>query len=405
MRLAEPTGGIIAVAMTTCLLTSIAASESYKQKQLRVIERSIVKEREKETTLGKQFRSQERELAELRLQSIELARRTQENEALITQLEQQLYELYNEAKSREKLLSLRRGHLSMTLGALERLSLNPPHSILIRQGTPLTMIRSAILLRTTLPTLTTEAETLSKEISTLKRVKNDIRGQSIKLKDSTSKLEIERAQLLPIMQRKAKLQIQTKQEKLSIKKNVRILSDKAQTLRELMTSLSIIHLDPSKPKLAPKALSGSSKNALLKKPEGIKPFPNNDLVVLPARGLINKRYGDAAGFGNTSRGITIITRERAQIVAPHDGKVVFAGSFRRYGKILIIQHGGGYHTVLAGLAEIKCIVGQWLLAGEPVGFMGTNKVEETTLYLELRRNGQPINPSPWMMANGEKVRG
>ncbi len=138
---------------------------------------------------------------------------------------------------------------------------------------------------------------------------------------------------------------------------------------------------------------------------GIRPFPTSGPVALPVQGRVEQRYGEGTGFGNASRGITIVTRERAQIVAPHDGKVAFAGSFRRYGQILIIEHGGGYHTVLAGMAQIDCVVGQWLLAGEPIGSMGRADREETALYVELRRDGQPINPLPWMTASGQKVRG
>ena len=120
---------------------------------------------------------------------------------------------------------------------------------------------------------------------------------------------------------------------------------------------------------------------------------------MPAQGRIERYYGEGDGIGNASRGITISTRKQAQIISPHDGKIVFAGSFRRYGQILIIEHGGGYHTVLAGLAQIDCVVGQWLLAGEPVGSMGGSVIEQTALYVELRRNGQPINPLRWMMAD------
>ncbi len=62
-------------------------------------------------------------------------------------------------------------------------------------------------------------------------------------------------------------------------------------------------------------------------------------------------------------------RAGAQIVAPFDGRIAFEGPFRSYGQILIIEHGGGYHTVLAGLDRVDAVVGQWLLAGEPVGPM------------------------------------
>jgi murein hydrolase activator len=83
---------------------------------------------------------------------------------------------------------------------------------------------------------------------------------------------------------------------------------------------------------------------------------------------------------------------------------VFAGPFRGYGQILIIAHGDGYHSLLAGLDRVDSLVGQWLLAGEPVGTMA-DSADQPRLYLELRHNNQPINPAPWLMTRVEKVNG
>ncbi|MCF8502017.1 MAG: peptidoglycan DD-metalloendopeptidase family protein [Rhodospirillum sp.] len=122
----------------------------------------------------------------------------------------------------------------------------------------------------------------------------------------------------------------------------------------------------------------------------------------PARGRLAGRYGDKTDLGDTLKGMRIQTRSGGQVVSPHDGVVVFAGPFRGYGNLLIIDHGGGYHTLLAGLGRIDAIVGQRLAAGEPVGLMppnGGHDDESPSLYVELRRDGQPINPLPWLTAS------
>jgi septal ring factor EnvC (AmiA/AmiB activator) len=124
----------------------------------------------------------------------------------------------------------------------------------------------------------------------------------------------------------------------------------------------------------------------------------------PARGKVIVKFAQPNDLGSPSRGITIATRANAQVVAPYDGQVVFSGPFRGYGLLLIIEHGEGYHTLLAGMDRIDGTVGQHLLAGEPVGVMGQSE-SKPLLYLELRRNGQPVNPLPWLTARKTKVSG
>ncbi len=122
----------------------------------------------------------------------------------------------------------------------------------------------------------------------------------------------------------------------------------------------------------------------------------------PARGSVAIHFGQVNEAGLPAKGITVATRQGAQVVAPYDGEVAFAGPFRGYGLLLIIEHSEGYHTLLAGMARIDSAVGQRLLAGEPVGVMDASE-EKPLLYFELRHQGQPINPLPWLMAHKSKV--
>ena len=130
-------------------------------------------------------------------------------------------------------------------------------------------------------------------------------------------------------------------------------------------------------------------------------------AALPARGRIIGRYGQTDENGLPLRGIRIETRPGGQVIAPADGKVMFAGPFRGYGQLLIIAHGGGYHSLLAGFGRIDRAVGQWVLAGEPVGLMSATAAtnEKPVLYLELRRKGEPVNPLPWLASGDRKVSG
>ena len=126
---------------------------------------------------------------------------------------------------------------------------------------------------------------------------------------------------------------------------------------------------------------------------------------MPVVGRVVEGYGQTDRFGQPSRGVRIETRPRAQVVSPQDARIVFAGPFRDYGLLLILAHGDGYHTLLAGMSRLHGAVGQQVLAGEPVGEMGDAGGGPPTLYVELRRGGEPINPTPWLAAGKGKVSG
>jgi septal ring factor EnvC (AmiA/AmiB activator) len=124
---------------------------------------------------------------------------------------------------------------------------------------------------------------------------------------------------------------------------------------------------------------------------------------MPAQGKRILSFGDRAQTGR-SNGIVIETRQAAQVTSPNDGWIMYAGEFRSYGQILIINAGGGYNILLAGLSQLDVQVGQFVLAGEPVGKMAANN-KSPGIYVEFRKDGQPINPDPWWADGSRKVQG
>jgi septal ring factor EnvC (AmiA/AmiB activator) len=136
----------------------------------------------------------------------------------------------------------------------------------------------------------------------------------------------------------------------------------------------------------------------------------------PVGGDQVRDFGAPDGLGGTTRGVSIATRPKAVVVSPADGWVAFSGPFRSYGRLLIINAGGGYYLLLAGMNHINVEVGQFVLAGEPVATMGDTSsaspavgpLESTgpVLYVELRKDGGSIDPGPWWAkSQSEKVRG
>jgi septal ring factor EnvC (AmiA/AmiB activator) len=139
-------------------------------------------------------------------------------------------------------------------------------------------------------------------------------------------------------------------------------------------------------------------------------------VPLPAAGAVLKTFGSPDDFGGIERGVSLATPAAATVSAPVDGAVLFAGVYRSYGQLLIIDAGGGYYVLLAGMDRINVQSGEFVLSGEPVGVMGDGSTRMATaaavgaarpvLYIELRKDGTAIDPGPWWAKSDiEKARG
>jgi len=139
------------------------------------------------------------------------------------------------------------------------------------------------------------------------------------------------------------------------------------------------------------------------------------VVPLPVNGVRIRDFGSPDGLGGSEKGLWIASRAAAPVTAPCDGWVVYAGPFRSYGQLLILNAGGGYHILLAGMERISVDPGQFVLTGEPVAVMGggpqsaaavATGSSQPVLYVEFRKDGTPVDPSPWWATtDSEKVRG
>ena len=175
---------------------------------------------------------------------------------------------------------------------------------------------------------------------------------------------------------------------------------------------SVVELAPSATALSPG------------KPDRITPAVPFQLakgkLPMPARGRRALGFGEKTQYGGTSKGIVLETRFGARVTSPCDGWVVYAGEFRSYGQLLIINAGGGYHVLIAGLSQMDVGPGQFVLAAEPIGTMSgaprtaqlaTQKTgmgqatqpSKPVLYIEFRKDGDPINSDPWGASPHEKV--
>ena len=394
--------------------TGNPASPSLEQ-----VERALEEGKTRAADLGKRSAALAGELAELRQQMIDAAKATQEEEDQLSAIEGTLAELRSSEKEKTQKLREQHGRLALTLAALERLALYPPEALAALPESPVDTVRSALLLRTAIPAVEARAARLRADLDSLSEVRQQITQERQAGNAAKRQLEANQRRLAALVERKAELYRQLEGERRGAEDRIVKLAAQAKDLRELMARIeaerqereaALAKLKPPTPppRAAPDSSAGQEQMASL--PPGA-PLPIRPIseaqghLTLPARGKITREFGAPDAYGTTSKGLIIETRQGAEIVAPYDGRVVYAGPFRGYGQILIIEHSEGYHSLLAGLSRIDAAAGQWVLAGEPVGAMAQQEIGEPELYLELRRNGRPINPLPWLALHKGKVSG
>ncbi len=404
----------LALALLALGPTTAAAAET---QELQDVEQQLEADRERAAALAEEQERKITEINSLRREAIAAARTAQRHEAELIALEARLRELNERESAIRAELSERRYAMSGTLAALERLSRNPPQTLLAFPDAPTRMVRSGILLKVALPRIRDDAARLAAKLDELTGVREETRLQLASVAAETTELEAEQKRLAGILQRKSTLLKQTEAERRDVNRRVAELANKAKSIRELLAQIEAERRQREAAEKKRQAELAAQQAAALRqqaperkgsaadltRPAGIRPFPDSGPITDPTSAQIVLYYGQRNRLGQVERGITYATRPGAQIVAPHDGLVTFAGPFEDYGQILIIEHDGGYHTLLAGLERLDTAVGQWVLAGEPVGAMGQTSLDGSGLYLELRRDGQPINPQRWI-ANAKQNR-
>lgn len=363
---------------------------------LEAIEETIESERDRAATLEREAQTLEGELADLRQQLITAAAASQDREETLNALESRIVELESGAAAIEQGLAADRAGQAATLAALQRLALTPPEASLFAPGDPLDRARAAALLDRIQPLLAARAAAMRADLDSLAAMRSDITLQQEAIAAEAEALAAENGELAALVERMEGMRSETEAERLAAEARIETLALEAADLRDLMARLAT--LPPAKPGEPIEEADPAEPTALAALPApDLRPFPSGPGgLVLPVRGRLAVAYGAATATGEASRGIVIETRPGAQVVVPFDGRVVFAGPFRGYGLILIVEHSDGYHSLLAGLARVDASVDQWVLAGEPAGAMDAEAGINPQLYVELRRAGQPVDPAPWL---------
>lgn len=366
--------------------------------RLKDVQSAIEDEQERLKYLGSQADRLSAEITRLQTSLIEAAKQVQDREDELTKQERLLAAIESSEKEKTEALMTHQGDMSQLLGALQRLSLEPRQALILGWRTPLDTVVTAELLGFAIPPIEEKAARLRRELDDIARLRAEAQQRRQDIAKATESLKTARDAVKQLVSLKAGLKQTTDAERQAAADRVRNLTDQADDLRQLLAAL------PPATMPTPGGPADSTAEIRLERPKDLKSFPSKRTgLIPPVRGQLLARFGDKVPDGSEAKGVIFETQPEAQIVAPHDGQIVFRGPFRGYGEILIIEHRGGYHTLLAGLGRADVLVGQWLLAGEPVGVTESPQDGKARLYVEIRRNGRPIDPWPWLEARISKV--
>ncbi|KAB2849892.1 MAG: peptidoglycan DD-metalloendopeptidase family protein [Hyphomicrobiaceae bacterium] len=440
------------------------------QKKIEADKEALKSANERESSLQRDVQSIEQERARIASRLVETAKLVQKSEAKLTEIEARIEELKSLEGQIRGTLAQRHGQLSQLLAAMQRMGRNPPPVMITGRKDALKMVRSAMLLASVYPELSDQAVALNEKLTELVRVMGEAKREGDQLRAETTRITEARQRLEQHLVEKRTSLFESQAELKQARQAAAELATRITDLNELMARLekssaekdyerelaeakareaaqlpkpvpSEPQTKPTEPAVPQTVLPESRPPAERRPAVTLKPTLSPEIAMvnpgrlkpaipfektkgklpLPARGRRLVNFGDKTDISNNARGIVIETRAGAQVTAPADAWVLYAGRFRTYEQILILNAGGGYYFVLAGLARSMVQPGNFVLAGEPVGVMGdvaaavqaqsrskspASQEALPAIYIELRKDGRPIDPDPWWAAEGtQKVQG
>lgn len=330
--------------------------------------------------LEKTLKDIESTLDETKGSLVKTAKAVQKNEKELQNLDIRIAELEKKEKNLTDKLQQDRGDIARLILALERIRRLPPEAMIARPEAPLKTAQSAMLLEEILPAMNKQAEELKKTLKDLQAVSEDLQSKRAKVVNTSKKLEEQQKELNGMIKKRTALYASTQKDLKAKQKAVARISAQAKNLQDLVSKL-----DQQRTASAAKSKKKRIVGASIPKPGEPR---------LPLPGIVKVGFNEPDNFGAPSQGIDIEGRAGALVVAPMGGVIRFAGYFKNYGNMVILEHKKGWHSLIAGLENIDTVVGQSVNVGEPLGVLHkSSSGQKPVLYYELRHKGKPVNPA------------
>jgi murein hydrolase activator len=393
------------------------AERAAREQELKTVEAALASNREVRARLEAEVAAIRADRAKLNASLIETTARTQGVEAEIAALEARLAQLSASETAIRRSLEGRRALIGDVLAALQRMGRKPPPAVVVRPEDILEALRASMLLGAVVPELRSEIETLAADLTELARVRSQAATDRQAVSGQLAALAGERLRLAALVEAR-RLRETTALKDVETERNQgQALTGQAQGLRDFVdriereAQVAAKAADAARVAIESQTREVRERIAALafRDPARLQPrasfAASRGLLPKPTGGEIIRAYGTTDTIGQPVRGISYATRQNAIISAPSDAWVAYAGPYRSYGQLLILNAGGGYYLLMAGLQRLDVITGQFVLAGEPVGVMGERQEAaasvvgvangEPVLYVEFRKDGVAFDPGPW----------
>jgi septal ring factor EnvC (AmiA/AmiB activator) len=362
-----------------------------KKDELQKVQSDLDSQKDKQQDLAEQQQDIEEKMNDLQGNLVKISRDIQTHEQAALELHDKQEKTESDIVEADKKLQAQRQSLATTIMALERLNQMPPQAVLARPSAPIDMARTFDLLQKVIPAVAEQAQQVKLVVKNLQDLHDTQEHQAEQIRDEQQKLTAQRKELTKTVKQRQALLQENKSQQKEVSRTMATLSSRASDLQDLMHRIE----EQAKHK---------QKADIVQSVKGVfdKVVSNLGSFRMPVTGRVAQDFGQNTSEGVTSQGVMIAAQPGSIVTAPSGGIIRFAGPFRQYKLLVIIQHANGDHSLIGGMEELYTQTGANVVTGEPLGKLPDRNVSgdkltgdsgaSSSLYYERRRNGKPIDP-------------
>lgn len=381
------------------------AQKAQPENELKEIERQLIERRDEESRLRDEAKERQKEVAALNRRMIETANALQEAERRLKEIKSESAKLEKQQAELQASLKSQKEYLSDVLAALQSIERSRPPALLVSPDDAAKAARTAMLLADVTPQIEARAAALKTSLDDLAAVVDALEKERAKYQKTNEEVSARRTMLAELLAKKQGERRVAERLAAAAQGETAALAARATSLREVIGRLERLarvvapRLKPARRKPDPTATPVARP---LAKPEPFSParaFASaKGQLKPPVVGSLIGKFGANKPDGGKFEGLRFAAADKAIVTSPYEGQVAFARSWNPIGNLIVLDVGGGYHILLMGVGAFLVEEGQSVRAGEPVGAMaGSNPA----LDLEIRKNGEPVNPSLWLSDNAK----